>query len=200
MLGERPGEIRLSRRPCSLNLETLNPNLEINQQRDERHHERATDHRPQKATATMMMMADTTPLIAQVLLDAQGLLNQALEGPQHEQDQQLEQEKTQKQPQQSSSSHPNAAPEHESSPWTATTVTPTALLQCAAEEWACLLLNRFHPHPPPPPSTRLHTNIHGAESTSDDDTTDTDMLSFANNQATTVHLLYQDFTALYNDA
>jgi hypothetical protein len=113
-------------------------------------------------TVTSSASSDT-PLIVQVLHDAQVILNEAFERQQGEQ---------------KLLPYPSnkAAAEHEEGQ-SPLAVTPTILLQSEAEEWARLLMRSRDMHRGEP----------------DDET------STRNNHAK-VHLLYQDFTALCQNA
>jgi hypothetical protein len=123
----------------------------------------------------MMAASSDTPIVVQVLHDAQIMLNQAFGRQQEEQ-----------------KSQPlNAAPEHDMDSAVATittisipplaVVTPTVLLQSEAEEWARLMMRSSRDVYPGGPHQR---------------TADT---STRNNHAT-VELLYQDFAALCKNA
>jgi hypothetical protein len=111
-----------------------------------------------------------TPLVVQVLHDAQVKLNQAFAF-----ERQLEQQKSQQpQPEQIHDAVATVRTSHGEGHVPPLSVTPTALLQCEVENWARLLMHR---EDQPLPTT--------------DDTSTRNR----NNQAT-AELLYQDFTAL----
>jgi hypothetical protein len=125
-----------------------------------------------------------TPLVVQVLHDAQVMLNQALAF-----ERQPEEQK----------SHPQSERIHHDAVATATTVTsheqgplpplplavtPTTLLRSEVEEWARLLMYRKEQPLPSHTATAY---------------TDTNTQNRSQNQQATVELLYQDFIALCNN-